>query len=583
MPSTNGHGPKRAVLYARVSTDEQARSGYSLAQQLEALREYANCEGYEILEEVADPGQSGASLERPGMDRVRDLVAAGGMSVVLAQDRDRFAREPAYHYLLKREFEEHGCRLKALNDHGDDSPEGELTDGILDQLAKYERAKTALRTRRGKLRKAKQGKIIAGRRPNYGFKFNNARDGYEVDENTMPIVRRILRMAGVEGMAVNGIKRALDAEGVPTPSGRPYWHWRAIQSFIMDDVYRSHSVEEIAELVMPEVAAGLDSSQHYGVWWYNRQRVKWSQVSEAGPEGRIYRKRGEYSIKDKSDWIAVPVPDAGIPRQVVEAARRTVLSYRATSKAAGRFWELSGSIMRCALCGRAMNPQKTGYSRKSGDKGYVFYYRCPRAYGYDGECSHRKNHRADNLEPAVWELVSGLLKEPERIREGLEQVIEEERQGLHGNPVQEQAVWLQKLAEVDQRRANFQDMAAEGLITFDELRTKLAALEETKQLARRELDGLQDKRERLQELERDKTALLEHYAGMVPDGLDELSPEERHRVYKMLGLKVTVQPSGVLEVSGTFEEGLALSKHEPTPASGVRCSARPSLTPGCGG
>ena len=78
MPSTNGHGPKRAILYARVSTDEQARSGYSLAQQLEALREYAAREGLQALEEVRDPGQSGASLERPGMDRVRDLVAAGG-------------------------------------------------------------------------------------------------------------------------------------------------------------------------------------------------------------------------------------------------------------------------------------------------------------------------------------------------------------------------------------------------------------------------------------------------------------------------------------------------------------------------
>src|SRR3712207_7015460 len=106
MRSTNGHGLEQAILYvilyARVSTDEQARSGYSLAQQMEALREYAAREGYEVLEEVSDAGQSGASLERPGMDRVRDLVAAGGVSVVLAQDRDRFAREPAYHYLLRQ-------------------------------------------------------------------------------------------------------------------------------------------------------------------------------------------------------------------------------------------------------------------------------------------------------------------------------------------------------------------------------------------------------------------------------------------------------------------------------------------------
>src|SRR5215213_5634186 len=157
MPRTNGHVPKGAILYTRVSTDEQARSGYSLAQQIEALREYAAREGYEVLEEVADPGQSGASLERPGMDRVRDLVAAGGVSVVLAPDRDRFAREPAYLFYLREEFAHHGTALRALNDRGDDSPEGQLTDGILDQIARFERLKIAERSRRGKLRKAREG------------------------------------------------------------------------------------------------------------------------------------------------------------------------------------------------------------------------------------------------------------------------------------------------------------------------------------------------------------------------------------------------------------------------------------------
>jgi site-specific DNA recombinase len=94
------------------------------------------------------------------MDQVRDLVAAGGVSVVLAQDRDRFSREPAYTYLLRREFQERRCELKALNDRRDGSPEGELTDGILDQLAKYERAKISERSRRGRLRKAHEGKLL---------------------------------------------------------------------------------------------------------------------------------------------------------------------------------------------------------------------------------------------------------------------------------------------------------------------------------------------------------------------------------------------------------------------------------------
>jgi DNA invertase Pin-like site-specific DNA recombinase len=134
MSNTNSHAPKRAILYARVSTEEQAKSGYSLAQQLEPLREYATRESYEVVEEVTDPGQSGASLTRPGMDRVRDLVAAGDVSTVLGQDRDRFARETAYHYLLKKEFEEHGTKLRSHNDRGDDSPEGQFTDDVLDVI-----------------------------------------------------------------------------------------------------------------------------------------------------------------------------------------------------------------------------------------------------------------------------------------------------------------------------------------------------------------------------------------------------------------------------------------------------------------
>ena len=219
MPSTNGHGSKRAILYARVSTSEQAKSGYSLAQQMEALRTYATQEGYEILEEVTDPGQSGASLERPGMDRLRDLVAAGDASIVVAQDRDRFARKPAYNYLLQEEFAEQGCGLKALNDYPDDSPEGALMRGIQDQFAEYERAKTAERTRRGKLRRAREGKVIAGSRPNYGFDYDSVRDNYVVDLKEMTVVRRIFQLVGVEGLSIRGVKLAFDREGVPTPGG----------------------------------------------------------------------------------------------------------------------------------------------------------------------------------------------------------------------------------------------------------------------------------------------------------------------------------------------------------------------------
>ncbi|MBA2712931.1 MAG: recombinase family protein, partial [Rubrobacteraceae bacterium] len=260
---------KKAVLYARVSTEEQAKRGYSLAQQLEALRGYAVREGYEVIGEVRDEAQSGASLDRPGLDSVRDLVAGGGVSVVLAQDRDRFAREPAYHYLLRREFEEHGCKLKALNDHGNDSPEGELTDGILDQLAKYERAKTAERTRRGRLRKAREGKVPGNGVPDYGFNFKEARDGYRVNPETMPLVERVIRMVGEEGTPIRGVAGALNRDGVPAPNGER-WNSTFVRNVIRDDVYRSLSYAELSALVTPEVAASLDPKGRYGVYWYNK-------------------------------------------------------------------------------------------------------------------------------------------------------------------------------------------------------------------------------------------------------------------------------------------------------------------------
>jgi site-specific DNA recombinase len=287
MPSTNGHGPKRAILYARVSTHEQARSGYSLAQQIEALRAYATREGYEILEDVSDPGHSGASLERPGMDRVRDLVAGGGVSVVLAHDRDRFAREPAYHYLLRREFEEHGTKIRAMNDRGDDSPEGELTDGIIDQLAKYERAKIAERTRRGMLRKAREGRVVVTRSA-YGFRYNEARDALVICELEMAVVEKVLWLAA-DGLGQHAIHTRLFREGVPSPTGKPEWDWSMIKKIVYNDAYRPHTFEEISALLAPEVAATLDPDKEYGVQWYNRQRVTERTVSEpdaASPSGR---------------------------------------------------------------------------------------------------------------------------------------------------------------------------------------------------------------------------------------------------------------------------------------------------------
>jgi site-specific DNA recombinase len=560
----NGGRTKKAILYARVSTEEQAKKGYSLAQQLEVLREYAAREGYEVLEEVQDPGQSGASLERPGMDRVRDLVAAGGVSIVLAQDRDRFTREPAYHYLLRREFNEHSTELRALNDRGDDTPEGQLTDGILDQLAKYERAKLIERCRRGKLRRAREGKIIGGHTPDYGFTFNATRDNYVVDEEKMQVVRRIFHMVGVEGKTLYEIKRTLEGEGVRSPAGKAYWATSVIRRRILDDVYKPHAYEEVSKLVSPEVAAKLDSTERYGIWWYNRHRITCKQVLEDTAGGRRYRQKTKTTEKASSEWIAVPVPDSGIPREWVDAAREVIRYNKKWSSAGRRYWELSGGVFRCGGCGSRMTAETVWASRTRAKKVY-FYYKCPKyRQGGSKACLNKASYRAEKVEPLVWGFVSDLLKDPKRLREGLEEMIERERHEVGGDPDREAQAWADKLAAATDKRSRLQDMAAEGLITFDELGAKLMALENECELASQELEILEDRRARLRDLESDKDTVLDRYTGLLPEALDGLAPEERHDVYRMLKLRVNMHPSGMLEVSGVLGEDLEFCESEPS-------------------
>ncbi len=575
MSSTNGSfaGPKRAILYTRVSTDEQARSGFSLRQQMERLREYAASEGFEVLEEVEDAGQSGASLERPGIDRVRDLVAAGGVSVVLAQDRDRFSREPAYTYLLRREFEERGTALRALNDRGDDSPEGQLTDGILDQLAKFERTKIAERSRRGKLRKAREGKIIASVSPDYGFAFTETRDSYLVVEEEIRVVERIFRMIGTEGATLHRVKRTFDGERLPTPGGKRYWSKFFIRSCVLDDVYKAHTFEEVRALVSADVAAKLDPEKRYGLWWFNKVRSTVTQAAENGPDGRRYRRRVKRVERPRAEWVAVPVPDPGIPREWVDAARESIAKNKKASRNGGCFWELSGGVLRCAECGWCMKTGTTK-SRPSGRENY--YYRCAKMDGNQGHCTHRKNHRADNLEPRVWDAVSTILQDPEQLRADLEAMIELERDGLRGDPEKEARAWLEKLTEADAERRGYLRLAAQGRITDAELDEALAELERTRTQAEEELASLRGRQEAIDALERDKEALLEHYAQLAPEALDSLDSEERHQLYKMLKLEITVDKEGAMVLHGAFGEGPSVYENERLSLSPSSASSLPS-------
>ncbi len=563
MPSANGRSadPETVILYTRVSGDEQAKKGYSLRDQLAALREWAGREGYEVVEEATDDGYSGAYLERPGLDRVRELVEAGSISVVVALFRDRIARG-IYVQLLQQEFAERGTRLIALNAQLDDTPEGELQGGILDQFAAFERAKIQERTRRGKLRKAREGKVLANNSVDYGFGYNDARDGYVVDEEAMAVVRRIFRMVGVEGAGIRTVENQLNREGVRPPgsawSRSKRWGATTIrEEIISDDVYRPHTYEEIAKLVTPEVSARLDQSKLYGIWWYNRTKEKVRQVPFVGENGvRGYKKRRKTVPRPREEWIAVPVPDAGIPREWVDAAREAIKNNRKASNAGRRLWELSGGVARCGLCGHTMVCHTaTSKHNKAGRTYTYFYYVCQARERRSNKatCGKPKLFPAAKLEEQVWHTISTLMQHPEELREGLDAMIEEKRKELRGDPDREIERWLDKMGEVEQERRGYLRLAARGHMSDEELDGALGKLDQARRTTERELAALKGSKEQIEQMERDAEAVMEGYAGVTPDALEALTPEERNRLYRTLRLQVRVHHDGHIEISGPFK------------------------------
>jgi hypothetical protein len=258
----------------------------------------------------------------------------------------------------------------------------------------------------------------------------------------------------------------------------------------------------------------------------------------------------------------VPIPGAGIPRAWVDAAREAIKDNKRPSNSGRRFWPLSGGILRCPTCGWAMSPHTISRGGKS-TKTY-YYYRCSNHMksSYDG-CSNYPHYRAEELEEQVWQEVRGLLRDPERLRAGWDAVIEMHRSALRGAPEWEEKTWLDKLAEVDRKRARYQEMAAEELITLDELRQKLAGLAEIRTTAERALEEVQGRADRIIELERDRDALFASYEALALEELDDLSPEEHHDFYRWLRMIVYRHPEGGVEITGEFLPFDALGREGP--------------------
>lgn len=176
------------------------------------------------------------------------------------------------------------------------------------------------------------------------------------------------------------------------------------------------------------------------------------QVTQSNPRTRAYRTRSTITHKPREEWVAVPVVDPGIPREVSDAAREAIKNNKKTSSAGSRFWELSGGVARCAECGLALTPI-TAKRKKSGK---VDYYYCCLGHYQRKICSNNKNYRAEELEARVASGVWLLLRDPEKVLAHIDEHIAQE--ALH-DPTGEAKVLKERVAGIERKIARAQDLA----------------------------------------------------------------------------------------------------------------------------
>jgi site-specific DNA recombinase len=165
-------GNEDPAIYARVSSDKQKEEN-TIFSQTAALKEFADAHEFNVPEEwvFEDDGYSGASLVRPGLEKVRDLAAEGHIQAVLVYSPDHLSRKYAYQVLLTEEFGRYGVDTVFVKSPQSATPECQLLLQFQGVIAEYERAQILERSRRGKLYRAKAGEVGVLSSAPYGYRF----------------------------------------------------------------------------------------------------------------------------------------------------------------------------------------------------------------------------------------------------------------------------------------------------------------------------------------------------------------------------------------------------------------------------
>lgn len=511
------------AIYARVSSARQ-KEEQTIASQTAALRDHAAAAGLEVLQDwvFEDEGYSGATLIRPGLERLRDLAAEIEIPVLLCYAPDRLARRYAYQTLLIEEFARVGTEVRFLKGAKADTPEDALLLQFQGMIAEYERAQIAERTRRGKLHRARCGSPAVLSGAPYGYCYvrksedNEAR--YEIVEGEAAVVREIFRRYVEEYESIAGLTRWLGKQGISTATGKSRWDRSTIWGMLRNPAYCGR--------------ASFGKTRRIDV----RAKVT-----------RAVRRRGKRAVpghttreQPRTEWIEIPVPPI-VSEEVFELAARRLHDNRRFALRRTKEPSLLQGLVVCASCGYSYYRTSTRTSKRK-----LYYYRCLGADDYRYEhgrvCSSRPV-RQDYLDELVWGHVMKLLADPGLIRNEIDRRLQDIRTA---NPVAAQKTRLElELNRCTRAVTRLVEAYQEELVPLEELRKRMPGLRKRQSTIRAQLDALA-----AETLDRETYLALaenlEAFLRRLRDGAETSSVQERQRVLRLLVKEVLVDPEQIV-------------------------------------
>jgi site-specific DNA recombinase len=491
----------RVGLYARVSTERQQERG-TVGSQVAALRAAAEADGHEVIEEFVDDGYSGARLDRPALDRLRDAAEAGVLDGVLCLCVDRLARAYAYQVLILEELERFGVTVRFLEGPApSDDPQATLLIQMQGVIAEYEKAKIAERYRRGKLYRARAGEIPFWK-TSYGHRRVVPAAGgpsrIEIFEPEAEIVREIFGAYVERGLSVRQIALELRDRGIPSPSGKPQWGTSTLDRLLRNEAY-------------------------IGTVYYNR-----NERIQGDTRGRMTRQRE----RPREEWITIPVP-AIIDRDTFDRVNHiTHENWRLSPRGAAPDAYLLRGLIHCGHCHVSCNCHTS-----NGKKGTrTRYYSCRnhdvlRARSEDRLCPER-SIRSDALDEYVFGQVRQALLDPQQLLAG-------ERAVLTGAPDENELVagQLKRLnTAIDAKhgeRARLLDAYQAGLFELDELTRRTSALTARRDQLARERETLTTRSAELATQNRLRNRLA-GFSERIAASLDDLDFDGRQRLLRLV-------------------------------------------------